>query len=183
MWPKGHIISVQYLPCGVLKTFGIIHIFDRKINPVSWLNYTGVLKGLCLKVWIPCYYMDPLISLLGFFYSHFCKLFVFKWELHDSGFDTAFSLCFEVPTAFSKGMMFYFSNQALGFVTWWEQIQRANCIYTFEILFCIIALEVFLYIVRLMWVFLDVCFSLLSLLLFWDLFAQSLYTECSNVNR
>lgn len=120
---------------------------------------------------------------VGVFYSHFCKLFVFKWELHDSGFDTAFSLCFEVPTAFSKGMMFYFSNQALGFVTWWEQIQRANCIYTFEILFCIIALEVFLYIVRLMWVFLDVCFSLLSLLLFWDLFAQSLYTECSNVNR
>lgn len=38
--------------------------------------------------------------------------------------------------------------------------------YTFEILFCIIALEVFLYIVRLMQVFLGVCFSLLSLLLF-----------------
>lgn len=57
---------------------------------------------------------------VGVFYSHFCELFVFKWELHDSGFDTAFSLCFEVPTAFSKGMMFYFSNQALFFATWWE---------------------------------------------------------------
>lgn len=57
---------------------------------------------------------------VGFFYSHFCELFVFKWELRDSGFDTAFSHCFEVPAAFSKGMMFYFRNQALVFVTWWE---------------------------------------------------------------
>lgn len=104
-----------------------------------------MLKGLCLKVWIPCYYMDPLISLLRFFYSHFCKLFVFKWELHDWVWH-CFSLCFEVPTAFSKGMMFYFSNQALFFVTWWEQIQRANCMYSLEILFYLIALEVFLYI-------------------------------------
>lgn len=27
---------------------------------------------------------------VGFFNSHLCKLFVFKWELHDSGFDSAF---------------------------------------------------------------------------------------------
>lgn len=57
---------------------------------------------------------------VDFLYSNFWELFVFKWELHDSGFDTDFffSLCFEVPTALSKGMIFYFSNQALIFVTW-----------------------------------------------------------------
>lgn len=43
---------------------------------------------------------------------------MFKWELHDSRFDADFSLCFEVPAAFSKGLIFYFSNQTLIFVTW-----------------------------------------------------------------
>jgi len=61
--------------------------------------------------------MDPLISVVVFF-SHFWELFVFRWEVHDSRFDTDFSLCFEVPTAFSKGIVFYFRNQTLLFVTW-----------------------------------------------------------------
>lgn len=32
-------------------------------------------------------------------------------------FDTDFSFCFEVPTAFSKGKILYFSNSMLIFVT------------------------------------------------------------------
>lgn len=96
-----------------------------------------------------------------------------------------FSLCFEVSTAFSKGMMFYFSNQALFFHYLMGTDTKGKLhVYLWNIVLynCIRSLPLYSlsYVVFLC---VCVCFSLLSLLVFWDMFTQSLYTKYSHVNH